>query len=47
LILPGTHAARDEGGSVLPGRHEFADDGFSVGVKNAPGFEIDLAGRCT
>jgi hypothetical protein len=44
IILPGIHAARDEGGSVLPGPDEFAGGGFLANMKNARGFEIGLAG---
>jgi hypothetical protein len=47
IILPGIHAVRGEGGSVLPGPDELTGGSFSVNVKEARGFEIDLAGPRT
>ena len=44
MILPGTCAASEKGGSVLPGPDALAGSSFATNVKDARGFEIGLAG---
>ncbi len=47
MILPRIHAARDEGGAVPRGPDEIAGGSFSVNVKGARGFKMDLVGPRT